>query len=162
MELTEYHTNLAKTSNIMATLDWKLSAITEAGLPTDTALSDYIALTVDEIKAEIAYLNEVKQVATERINARKSHLEDVLEGSAIFLENFGVDRMDGGIISSITITKAKPASTKDKFVRDCTAKEMEATLLNTGLAHLETVDVPEIFAKVKINRRKTGTVTIEE
>lgn len=165
-ELKGYHTSLAKTDNVKDTLSWKLESIREDGLPTDTGLADYIALSLDEIAANLAQLKSVKQEVALRENQLKSQSKRILEEGAVFIEEFGVDRLDGNICSSVTITKAKPARTKTKKVFELyTDKaDMENFLIESGLAgwEYEEEEVDEVPAKLRVNRRKIIVPEVEE
>ncbi len=163
--LKEYHTSLAKTDDVKSTLSWKLESIKEDGLPTDTSLADYIALSLDEIAANLAQLKAVKQEVSQREEVLKSHSKRILEDGAKFIKEFGVDRLDGNICSSVTVTKAKPARTKTTRVFELYTdkKDMEDFLIDAGLGGYNDVEVevPEVPAKLRVNKRKSGTVTVE-
>lgn len=155
-------TNLSKTTDVQETLKWKVATLEEAKEPIQKRLTDYIGLAVKEVKSEQAYLKE----AIKEIKARLKYFEEkektILEDGASFLIDYGITRMDGNIISSITIAEGKKAGTGKKFVRDCTTKEAEELLFNLGEGHYEDVEVPATKDKIKVNKRKTGTATIEE
>lgn len=71
------------------------------------AKADYLGLSIQEIQNKIDYLSEdIKEMQTLKknlINAKAI----ALEATASVLQEYGIDRLDGTAISSITITPQK-------------------------------------------------------
>ncbi len=99
--------------------------------------ADYIGLSLNEIKSKIDTLtSDISdlQALKKRLN---SALEIAKELTAnVFLEN-GIDRIDGNIISSLTLTNATP-KTKDEII----IKNEEA-LINLGYVKF-SVDIDAV------------------
>lgn len=71
------------------------------------AKCDYIGLSIQELQSKIDYLNdEIKSMSS----LKKSLMEAktvALEATASVLSEYGIDRLEGAMISSITITPKK-------------------------------------------------------
>lgn len=76
------------------------------------AKADYIGLSVQELQSKIDYLNdEIKSMSA----LKKSLMEAkavALEATASVLSEYGIDRLDGAMLSSITITPKKTKLTE--------------------------------------------------
>lgn len=76
------------------------------------AKADYIGLSIQEIQNKIDYLSEdIKEMSA----LKKSLMEAkavALEATASVLSEYGIDRLDGAMISSITITPKKTKLTE--------------------------------------------------
>ena len=160
-EIKQYHTSLAKTADAYETLKWKRDTLEAEGRLSEEALADYIALAVTEVDGQLYQLKAVKQEIADRERWLKAQKENILKGAAHFIEDQGVDRLEGNIVSSVTVTPPKAATTKKKFVLKVTKGEMEKFLVEMDLAKYEEVEVPETAAKVRINKRKAGSVSVE-
>jgi len=140
--------------------------------------ADYLGLTLTELKAKIEFLNQdIKEL--QLLKKRYTNALDIAKclTAEIFLEN-GIDRIDGNIISSLTlsetVTKTKTSLTITdpqavmrlgyvKFEPDLEAIEEAMTTIE-GLAELDkfvsiestTTTTP---AKVKINLKRSSTNT---
>ena len=138
--------------------------------------ADYIGLSISELKANIDNLSQdirelqsLKKQYTESLNIAKELTAEV------FIQN-GIDRIDGNIISSITLSK-QSTKTKDilsikdkkevmnlgyvKFEPD-TQAILEAMATEDGkkeLKNLVSISTETIttLAKVKINTKRTAT-----
>ena len=161
-ELTLKRTSLSTTTDVVETLSWKLKSLQEDNKPVQEALADYIGLSITELDGQLSYIKEVKAEIASREKAIKEQKEAILEGAAKFLLDTGIDRLSGVAVSSITITKEKPASTKEKYTLLVDKKEAEQYLIDAGLAVMETVEVPETKAKVRVNKRKIALAEVVE
>lgn len=88
--------------------------------------ADYIGLSLNEIKSKIDTLSS----DISELQALKKKLSNALEiakvqVAEIFLEN-GIDRMDGNIISSLTLTNPTTKTKDEILIKD------EKTLINLG------------------------------
>ncbi|QFR49391.1 hypothetical protein FJR48_06490 [Sulfurimonas lithotrophica] len=71
------------------------------------AKADYLGLSIQEIQNKIDYLSEdIKEMQTLKKNLTNAKAI-ALEAIASVLEEYGIDRLDGTAISSITITPQK-------------------------------------------------------
>ena len=142
--------------------------------------ADYIGLSLNEIKSKIDTLTsdiQDLQALKKRLN---SALEIAKELTAnVFLEN-GIDRIDGNIISSLTLTNSTSKTKDEIFIKD------ENALINLGYVKfsvdyeaiekaLQTkegrkelkkfVDVTTLTitnpAKIKVNTKRTSANNVE-
>lgn len=137
--------------------------------------ADYIGLSLNEIKSKIDYLAQDIQELQALKKKLTTALEIAKEQVAEIFVNNGIDRMDGTIISSLTLSKATSTtkefiSIKDenkvmglgyvKFSVDVDAIE-KALKTKEGLKELkEFVSVNTItestLPKVKVNAKRTS------
>jgi peptidyl-tRNA hydrolase len=140
--------------------------------------ADYIAYSINQIQNKIDYIsNEIKELQTIKKNLTNVK-EIALEITATVLAEYGIDKLEGATISSITIT---PESSKSKdvvtikddnavmglgfvsFSVDMEAVE-KAITSKEGLDELkEFIEVNTfktiIPAKIKINNKRTSANT---
>ncbi len=155
-------TSLETTTDIKDTLNWKLSTLQEDGKDISTNLADYFYRADMSLNGQLDQLKELEAEIKQRKTTINEQISAIKVQGASFLTDNGIDSLTGNLASSITITKGKPAGTKQKFIMDCTTREMQRTLLGVGLGHIEKVDVAATVDKIRINRRKSGTVTVDE
>jgi len=137
--------------------------------------ADYIGLSLNEIKSKIDYLSkdisELQALKKKLTNA----LEIAKEQVATIFEANGIDRIDGNIISSLTISKS---TTKEKnivnildenkimglgFVKFSVDVEAVEKALTTKQGHKELKGLVEVTpmsvttpAKVKVNTKRAS------
>ena len=161
MELIK-KTSLEKSDDVADTLKWKLDKIEHEGLPVESGLADYIVLASENIDNELDYLAGVKKQISEREKYLKSHSEAIKVEGASFVESMGVDKLEGAICSSVTVTKAKDSvtteTTKTILIYNESDEEIEEFLISLGKAQYsevtETKTSNAIPAKLRINKRK--------
>ena len=142
--------------------------------------ADYIGLSLNEIKSKIDFL--AKDIAD--LQALKKKLSNALEIAKIqvadiFLAN-GIDRIDGNIISSLTLTNPTSKTKDEILIKD------EKTLINLGYVKfsvdLEAIEkalqtkegkkelkkLVEVMpitvttpAKIKVNTKRTSANNVE-
>jgi uncharacterized small protein (DUF1192 family) len=139
------------------------------------AKADYLGLSIQEIDNKISYLtDDIKEMS-----ALKKSLSDAktvaLEAIATVLSEYGIDRLDGTVISSITITPKKTKLSEMFKIIDeqaliklgyCCAvvdeqsvREAMSTLegMNEVDAYVEVgVITEEIPARLRVNTRHTS------
>lgn len=140
------------------------------------AKADYIGLSIQELQNKIDYLSEdIKEM-----NALKKSLTaakaTALEATATVLSEYGIDRLDGTSISSITIT---PHKTKLKETFKITDSEsliklgfysvvVDEQSVKDAMLTVEGMDAidgyvevgvvsEEVPAKIKVNARRSST-----
>lgn len=156
------HASLERSNNIKETLTWKMEQIKEAGAPVDTSLADYIAFSVDNLESQKTQLKLVKAEISEREKHLIAQIERIKEDGATFLLENGVDRLDGLICSSITVSEAKEKTSRlvetEEFILNISQEELEELLIGLGKAERKTVTVEKVSkaspAKLRINKRK--------
>ncbi len=161
-DLTTHRTSLSHTNDIIGTLEWKIKVLTDSELPVQEGLADYIGLSIEEIEMQERQLKELKAQLSAREKELKEQKQNILQDGAKFFEQYGIDRMDGNMVSSVTITKGKDATTKQKFVTNLTSKEKEALIYDAGFGHYEDVEVEALKPRLKINKRKIIVPEVEE
>ena len=138
--------------------------------------TDYLGLSIKEIDNKIAYIAEdIKELQTLKKNLANAKTT-ALEATATVLQEYGIDRLDGTSISSITITPQK-TKLKESFkiinsdaliklgyynvvVDEQSLKDAMSTL--EGMNEIdEFVEVgvikEEIPARIKVNSRHNST-----
>jgi len=143
--------------------------------------ADYIGLSINEIKTKIDFLSkDISELQTLKKNLN-SALEIAKELTAkIFVEN-GIDRIDGSILSSLTLAKATSKTKELVSITDANAvmglgyvkfePDLEAVIESiTSKDELEklkefieitpiTISTP---AKIKVNAKKSSSSSISE
>lgn len=76
------------------------------------AKADYIGLSIQEIQNKIDYLSEDIREMTALKKSLMEAKSVALEATASVLSEYGIDRLDGAMISSITITPSKTKLTE--------------------------------------------------
>lgn len=136
---------------------------------------DYIGLSFQEIDEKIEYLaSEIKEIQTMK-KSLESAKETALEAVAsVFLE-YGVDRIEGTMISSLTITPSKTKIKNTLTILDANAlislgyvnvtidekSIMEAMCTIDGMEEIDqyveiTVTEENIPARLKVNAKRTS------
>ena len=160
-DLTFHRTTLSTTTDVVNTLEYKMKSLEEGGLPIKEGLADYMALSIDEIESQLLQLKAVKAEIAERENALKTQSEYIKVECVKFLENYGIEKLEGNIISSVSIQKGKEAGTKKVFHTDLSKKEIEEMVISAGLGYYETVETEATEPKLKVNKRRVITPEIE-
>jgi hypothetical protein len=141
------------------------------------AKADYIGLSVQEIQNKIDYLSEDIKEMTAIKKCLTSAKTTALEATASVLLEYGIDKLEGTSISSITISPKK-SSTKESFsilneealiqlgygvmVIDEEAVK-DAMLTIEGMDEVDSfvevgITTQEVPARIKVNmRRSSGT-----
>ena len=138
--------------------------------------ADYLGLSIQEIQNKIDYLSsDIKEMAALK-KSLTSAKATALEATASVLAEYGIDRLDGTSISSITITPQK-TKLKETFkvidaealiklgfysvvVDEQSVKEAMSNLESMELVdpHIEIgVTSEEIPAKIKVNARRSSS-----
>ena len=120
----------------MKTTNYRLQTQMEQIKPTDTswyknyireilesdkpyyAKADYIGLSFQELETKIDYLGEdIKEM--QRLRKKLENAKDIAQiATAEVLSEYGIDRLDGTCVSSITISPAKTKSTQKIVITD--------------------------------------------
>ncbi|QOY51966.1 hypothetical protein [Candidatus Sulfurimonas baltica] len=140
------------------------------------AKADYIGLSIQEIQNKIDYLgNDIKEMTAlkKTLTASKA---TALEATASVLEEYGIDRLDGTSISSITITPHKTKLKETFKIIDEEAliklgfytvivdeKSVKAEMLTVeGMDKIDafvevSVISEEVPARIKVNARRSSS-----
>ena len=89
---------LAEGQNITAILDAKLEATSSQGTV------DYIGFAVDNLDSKIERMKQAKKELDFLIKMADKQKDIIKLGSALWLVECGLDKLDGDIISSISVT----------------------------------------------------------
>lgn len=140
------------------------------------AKADYIGLSFQEIQNKIDYLAEDIKEMTALKKSLTGAKATALEATATVLAEYGIDRLDGTAISSITIT-SKKTKQKDTFkVTDADAlinlgyytvvvdeEAVKAAMISVeGMDEIDSfvevgISKEEVPAKIKINARRSSS-----
>jgi len=121
MEIKQYESSLQVVSRIE-----DITPILDRKLETKgaNAVADYVTLSIDNLEDAKARLAELEK----EIKQRKSDIDNQIElikiGSAAWLEDAGIDKLNGDITSSISVSKRK--DNDELFITD------EDALINAG------------------------------
>ena len=155
-------TSLETTVDVKDTLEYKMNYLKAEGKDIQTSLADYIYMATNSIKSQLDELKELKSQIKSREDTLKMQDGLIKEGTADFLLDMGIDKLQGNLVSSVTLTKAKDATTKEVYSLIVDKKEAEQYLINAGLAVMETKEVPATKAKVRVNNRKLALSEVVE
>lgn len=140
------------------------------------AKADYLGLSIQEIQNKIDYLAEDIKEMTALKKSLTNAKAVALEATASVLAEYGVDRLDGTSISSITITPKKTKLTETFEILDPDALiklgyysvVVDEQSVKDAMLNVETMDeidafvkvsikTEEIPAKIKVNARRSRT-----
>lgn len=80
--------------------------------------ADYIAYSINEVQHKIDYISdEIKQLQSLKKNLTNAK-EIALETTASVLAEYGIDKLEGAVISSITITKQSSKTKEELVIKD--------------------------------------------
>jgi hypothetical protein len=99
----KYTTRLEATEakDIVAVLEAKLEAT------SPERVVDYVALAVDNLEAQIARMKEAEEELKYLKADAQLQIDTIKTGTALWLTESGVDKLDGDIVSSMKITQPK-------------------------------------------------------
>jgi len=140
------------------------------------AKADYIGLSIKELDNKISYIaDDIKELQTLKKNLTNAKAT-ALEATATVLQEYGIDRLDGTSISSITITPQKTKLKETFKVTDSDAliklgyfsvvvdeqSVKDAMLTIEGMNEIDKyVEVgvvkEELPAKIKVNARRSSS-----
>ncbi len=149
----------------MDTLNWKVKALEDESRPIEEGVADYIGFTIDNLKQSITskkfYIKELQGL----IKADEVQTENIKTEGVKFLEQMGVEKLQGHIVSSVSIYKGKEAHTKEKKKLKYLVplEEIEDLLVTLGKAEYETV-ITEVEAtpkKLRVTPRRIKNVEVE-
>ena len=152
-------TDLAKNPSfdVMQYLDNKNKEILEQGLPIST-LTDDIAFEFDAIDSEIEKLKEYKNFIDKKIKELEANKVETSVRCANWFNNYGITKLEGVAVSSITLNKASEEveSIKKNFISILTKEQIEEHLINEGLARYEEEIVikPAKSSTIRINKKR--------
>ena len=139
------------------------------------AKADYIGLSFQELQNKIDYLSsDIKEL--QHLKQKLTQAKTIaLEATASVLAEYGIDRIDGTVISSLTISASK-IKTKDSFiitdpdslmalgytkvtVDETSVKEAMSTL--EGMNEIDkfvevSITTEEVPARIKINMKRSS------
>lgn len=161
MKLTK-KTSLEKSLDIKDTLEWKTKTIEDSGLPMESGIADYISFAVDNLESELKYIETIQDQMSEKKNSIKEQIKSIKIEGAKFLIESGIDKIEGTICSSITITSEKQEvtteTTKKVFNALISNAEIAELLIGLGKAEMRTQVTSKtsdfIPAKLRINKHQ--------
>jgi len=114
------------------------------------AKSDYIALSFMELDNKIKYLSEEIQTLTQLKKRLQEAKTRGLEIAALTLQEYGIDKMEGAAVSSLTITPGKTKTKEEIRIKDPN-KVMELGFVKFSVdekAVQEALNHTEMFAQL--------------
>ncbi len=155
-------TSLETASDIHECLNWKIAQLNKEEKCVSTGLADYFYIAVENLEQQ---LRQLKQLEAE-IKSRKREITEqtaaIKREGASFLTGQGIDRLDGVLSSSVTVTPGKEATVKQRFKTSLTKKEIEQLIIDSGFGYMEEVESPGMPDTLKINKRKVHLAEVEE
>lgn len=160
------HSSLESSSEVVNTLNWKLRALEYEDRPQEEGICDYIGFTLDNLKQSIDskkfYIKELQQL----IKQDTKQIEVIKVDGVEFLEQMGVEKLQGHIVSSVTISKGKDAQEKSKkvFKYLVPVEEIEELLITLGKAERVTVTTMSdpVPKKLRVTARRVKNVEVVE
>lgn len=145
------------------------------------AKADYIGLSIQELQNKIDYLSEdIKEMNTLKKSLSLAK-ETALEAIADVLSEYGIDRLDGTAISSITITPKKSKLKESFKIKDADAliklgyfsvvvdeeAIKNAMLTIEGMNEIDPfvelgVYIEDIPARIKVNAKRANNTQADE
>lgn len=158
------HSSLESSSDVVDTLKWKLKALEDEERPIEEGIADYLGFTLDNLTQSIDskkfYIEELKKL----IKKDEVQIEAIKVDGVKFLESLGVEKLQGHIISSVTISKGKEAQEKSKevFKYLVPVEEIEELLIVLGKAQRVTVTTVSdpIPSKLRVTPRRVKNVEV--
>ena len=158
-----YKTTLEKgVLSVSAVLDEKLKATSA------TQVVDYVAFAVDNLDSNIAQAKQAIEELKDYIKTQTSIKEEISMGTAQWLQNEGIDKLEGMRVSSITTYTPKP-KTKLKITDESywlgssrfTKITIDETAIKNFLESAEgdyseyaTLEIIHEEQKIKINKKR--------
>ena len=144
------------------TLNWKLEQLTNNNLPVEQGMADYIYFGVSNIDAKIKQLKAYKDEILKEVKNLEEYKSTVSEEIAEWIQEQGIDKLNGLEVSSITINQGSEEKEEIresvKFVLDIENKTMEEHLVSLGYAHYEKVTTTKVILatkdKIRINSKR--------
>lgn len=145
------------------TLDWKLKELEDKNLPVESGIADYVYFGFSNIDLKIEQLKNYKDAIIEEMNNLKSYKDTTSEEIASWIQEQGIDKLNGLKCSSITITKGSELKqekvTKKIFVTTKNQDEINQFLVDNGMGEfiekVETKVTAETKDKIRINTKKS-------
>jgi len=127
------------------------------------AKADYIGLSIKEIDNKISYISEdIKELQALKKNLTTAKIT-ALEATATVLSEYGIDRLDGTSISSITITPKKTKLKETFKIIDSEALiklgffsvVVDEKSVKEAMLTVEGMDAIDEFVEVGISKEET-------
>lgn len=164
------HASIETSKDVKETLGWKMEALKADNLPVDTGLADYIAFATDNLEGQKRQLKAAEEEIKKRLKGIDSQIESIKVDGASFLLEAGIDKLEGVICSSVSVTAAKEEKREEveqqEFKINIPEDELQELLIALGKAEMVTVKKEKVTkaqpAKLRINKRKVAAAEVEE
>ena len=158
------HSTLEDNPKVVEVLNWKLQALEEEARPLEEGIADYIGFTLDNLQQSISskkfYIEELKK----SIKRDEVQTENIKTEGVKFLEQMGVEKLRGHIVSSVFISKGRESQTKEKKKLKylVPVEEIEELLITLGKAEYETIttETKPIPPKLRLTKRRIKNVEV--
>lgn len=121
------------------TLNWKLEQLTNNNLPVEQGMADYIYFGVSNIDAKIKQLKAYKDEILKEVKNLKTYKSTVSKEIAEWIQEQGIDKLNGLECSSITINNGNKETEENiitkKFITHLTQDEIYNVINEQGLGH---------------------------
>lgn len=155
-------TSLETSTDINSTLEWKINSLIEQDKNISNGLADYFGIGLGNIDNQLSQLDELAKDINARKKDLKAQITAIKQEGALFLQSQGIDKLEGVLTSSVTITKGKHETIKTVFKLLTDKKASEAFLVDSGLAVYESVEVPATKDALRVNKRKIALTEVVE
>lgn len=163
---TAYTTRLetSDAENITSLLDSKLNAT------SSHSVVDYVGLAVDNLDSQIERMKEGKRELEYLIKRTELQKDLIKIGSSLWLTECGLDKLDGDIISSMSISQPKAKETlkvinEESLINQGYFKQvLDKTAVKQAILNGEEIEGAEIEVEhqsftLRINKRKVNAPT---
>lgn len=142
-----------------AVLDMKLGETSPEGV------ADYIGLSVQNLDDRLLRIKEAEAQIKSLKSELTSQIETIKIGSAKWLEESGIDKLQGMYVSSVSVSKSKPKEdvkiineesliNQGYFKTSVDKTAVKNAIINGVDVDGATIEVTHIENKVRINKRK--------
>jgi len=158
------HSTLEENPKVVEVLNWKLQALEEEDRPLEEGIADYIGFTLDNLQQSISSKKFYIEGLNKLIKKDEVQTENIKTEGVKFLEQMGVDKLRGYIVSSVSISKGKESQRKEKKKLKylVPVEEIEELLITLGKAEYETVttETKPIPPKLRVTQRRIKNVEV--
>jgi len=153
----------APLQEVGAILDYKLSETSPEGV------ADYIGLSLQNIDDRLTRIKEAEAQIKSLKAELASQMESIKIGSAKWLKEAGIDKLQGMYVSSVSVSKSKPKEdvkivneesliNQGYFKTSVDKTAVKNAILSSVNVDGASIEVTHIEDKVRINKREKKSV----
>lgn len=150
---------VSRNISVIDALNSKMQEIQENNQPVEM-FTDFVASELDLLEQKKEQLKNYKEIITKQIKDLEMYEKEAKEDVATYLAESGIDKLEGIVTSSMTISKGSSASEeiKTKIVRlpIYSKADEEEALIDAGICEYkdEIITKEAKNASVRINKRR--------